>query len=796
MAMQSVLVTITLLMICSLSGCSGDRGTEGQPPTTKPGGSTVKAGAKPAGKAKKLALLVGINNYKAVNGLSGCVADVRNMEGLLRGTFEFPDDSIRILTDEQATHVAIVQAFKDHLIGRADEEAVVIFHYSGHGSRMKDPSGKSPSGEISTIVPHDSRTDGVYDISADELRGLFSLLSEKTKNVTFIFDSCHSGLELRDIATARARVADPDPRDPPPPPPEALLAPRGVGEADEGLKSRDYALLSACQADEVAFEYADKERNPCGTLTHFLVAEVLGSGKAGATYRDVMDKVKAKVTGAYRRQHPQLEGAKMDDFLFSDRGSLPQPFVLASPEGDGIALEAGQVHGMTEGSVFDVYPPGTKAFDDPAKAIARAELTAVDAYRSTAKLIGGHPIEPSSRAVERRHNFGDRKVRLHIAKPDQSPVLQRVREAVAGAGRTDPDNPKSPTFAQAFEATAQPADAQLLLKETKTKQGARSIALLGGDATELSPPASVDEAGAVELILERLARWSGRHNLGDKRIRLHVADAGKSGVLGKVREAAAGSGRTDPDNPKSPSFAQAFELVDKPADAQLLLKETKTKQGARIPVLSEEKGKDESELLLRAPADEAGAVELALERLTAWAKWLNLLRLDNPRRGLDIDFEIRSATRDSLDPELAKKPDLTLTAGKDVEFVVTNRSGKDIYFAILDLASDGSVGVVYPGEGRNEALAPDKSYRDTAPTSVPEGRKVSRDNLKLVATQAPVDFRFLRQEAIRDVPRDGEDPLAGLLGQATLIERNVGGSRAKLDGWATKVRILEVVEKP
>ena len=271
------------------------------------------------GKANKLALLVGINNYKAINGLSGCVADVRNMQGLLRGKFDFPGDSIRVLTDEQATHAAIVQAFKDHLIDRAVDNAVVVFHYSGHGSRMKDPTGKSPSGEISTIVPHDSRTEGVYDISADELRGLFSLLAEKTKNVTFIFDSCHSGMALKDVATARARVIAPDPRDPPP---EALLAPRGIGDASDGLKSRGYALLSACRADEVAFEYADQMGNPCGTLTHFFVAEVLRSGKAEATYRDVMEQVKAKVTGTYRLQHPQLEGANMDNTLLSDRSSL------------------------------------------------------------------------------------------------------------------------------------------------------------------------------------------------------------------------------------------------------------------------------------------------------------------------------------------------------------------------------------------------------------------------------------------------------------------------------------------
>ena len=145
---------------------------------------------------------------------------------------------------------------------------------------------------------------------------------------------------------------------------------------------------------------------------------------------------------------------------------------------------------------------------------------------------------------------------------------------------------------------------------------------------------------------------------------------------------------------------------------------------------------------------------------------------------------------------LAKRPDLTLVAGQDVEFVVTNKSGKNVYFAILDLASDGSVDVVYPGEGRNEALAPGNSYTGSVQPSLPEGQKLIRDNLKLVVTQSPVDFRFLKQEAIKEVPRDVDDPLADLLGQAALIERDLRLIPAKLDGWVTKIKTLEVVEKP
>jgi hypothetical protein len=78
---------------------------------------------------------------------------------------------------------------------------------------MPDPARKTPSGQIGTILPVDSRTTGVFDINADELRGLFDELTQKTKNVTFFLDSCHSGLAFKDVAESRS--VDPDLRGPP-----------------------------------------------------------------------------------------------------------------------------------------------------------------------------------------------------------------------------------------------------------------------------------------------------------------------------------------------------------------------------------------------------------------------------------------------------------------------------------------------------------------------------------------------------------------------------------------------------
>ena len=73
----------------------------------------------------------------------------------------------------------------------------------------------------------------------------------------------------------------------------------------------------------------------------------------------------------------------MDNVVFGTTSLKAEPFVLASPKGQSVVLKAGRVHGMTKGSEFDIYPPGTKKFSEPNKPIARAKLSKVEAYQST-----------------------------------------------------------------------------------------------------------------------------------------------------------------------------------------------------------------------------------------------------------------------------------------------------------------------------------------------------------------------------------------------------------------------------
>ncbi|MEA5504709.1 caspase family protein [Halotia wernerae UHCC 0503] len=160
---------------------------------------------------RKLALLVGINQY--INGippLSGCVNDVLMQQELLTYRFGFNRQDILTLTDQQATRQNILTAFEEHLIKQAKPGDVVVFHFSGHGSRVQDPDRDPPDGLNSTFVPVDGDLPLGYPIiggSVQHIMGhtLFLLMSAlQTENVTVVLDCCHSGGGTRGIFRVRS----------------------------------------------------------------------------------------------------------------------------------------------------------------------------------------------------------------------------------------------------------------------------------------------------------------------------------------------------------------------------------------------------------------------------------------------------------------------------------------------------------------------------------------------------------------------------------------------------------------
>ncbi|MGV0107571.1 DUF4384 domain-containing protein [Nostoc sp. DSM 114160] len=174
---------------------------------------------------RKRALLVGINDYPGTSAqdlktqglwyqLKGAVTDVELQRELLIHRFGFHPDDILVLSDRQATRQNILDKFEQHLIQWVKSpDDVVVFHYSGHGSNVIDPNQVFPDKLNGTIVPFDADLpDGypqkggeVNDISAGTIFLLREALGRKTKNATFILDSCYSGGGVRGNLIIRSR---------------------------------------------------------------------------------------------------------------------------------------------------------------------------------------------------------------------------------------------------------------------------------------------------------------------------------------------------------------------------------------------------------------------------------------------------------------------------------------------------------------------------------------------------------------------------------------------------------------
>ncbi|OUC16167.1 MAG: hypothetical protein B0A82_03180 [Alkalinema sp. CACIAM 70d] len=162
---------------------------------------------------RKLALLVGINQYpKGIRSLRGCATDVQLQRELLIHRFGFKAQDILVLQPEtlQPTRQNIIQAFEEHLIQQAKPGDVVVFHFSGHGGRVRDPKPISEDGLNGVIVPIDyqiTNNDGDRNLqtSVNSIMGrsLFLLTAAlKTENFTAVLDCCHSGGASRKAETA------------------------------------------------------------------------------------------------------------------------------------------------------------------------------------------------------------------------------------------------------------------------------------------------------------------------------------------------------------------------------------------------------------------------------------------------------------------------------------------------------------------------------------------------------------------------------------------------------------------
>jgi len=396
--------------------------------TGLPGCAT--ADRRMAAKQDRYALLVGIDEYESVSPLGGCVNDVKDMSQVLRSRFGFTDRQVKLLTNKEATHAAIIRELRA-LRDRVQPNGVVVVHYSGHGSQMQDISGDEKVDHLDeTIVPVDSRANDVFDITDDDLFGILSELSTVTTNVTLIFDSCHSGAIAK--GGGRARFVKPDTRPPPPPAPYARHSPNAGNDDELAFATSPYVWISGCRADQVSYE-ATIVGIDRGALSYHLVKALREFSKATTTHRDVFKMAWANVRNEFP-QEPQLEGEGADRVVFGLESIATRPFYVVTPESDGaVRIEAGAVNGITMNSEFDIFPDDEKEFVNQSRALARVEVVEVTRDSALARVVTRYQqrtLPIAARAVLRKR-VSEAPLLSVLFENRINPILGKVAEKLA-----------------------------------------------------------------------------------------------------------------------------------------------------------------------------------------------------------------------------------------------------------------------------------------------------------------------------------------------------------------------------
>lgn len=388
--------------------------------------------------------------------------DIPLVTGALRLQGFAPDD-IRVVRDGEADARGIRNAFR-RLVREADRGDVVAVHYSGHGHRLTNDNpdtDEEVDGYDEVLVPYGAHEDfyegydGSLHIRDDEVGEFLQRLRERvgpTGNVTFFIDACYSGTATRGDDELPARGVQ-----------TPLGVPAFAAGSGAGTESRSsggatdgtgveippapatrggdkelapYAVFSAASQRQVAYETYDVDgKTRVGSLSYAL-ARALPEAGPGTTYRALMARVAAALSGKVR-QTPQVEGT-LDAWLFSDRLVSQSPYVTvdsvvpgAGRAGAVVLLGGGTLLGVNPGTRLVVHPVGTTR-PDPATALATLVVRDVTPLSAGAEVVDGtlDASTSGSWAFVVSRTYGDlaTRVRLHpdLRERDRTGLTARL----------------------------------------------------------------------------------------------------------------------------------------------------------------------------------------------------------------------------------------------------------------------------------------------------------------------------------------------------------------------------------
>jgi len=259
---------------------------------------------------RKKALIIGINRYRNINPLRGCVNDTTNLRLILKQFAGFSNDDIRMLVDERATKDAIEDRLA-WLVKDAEPGDLLVFHYSGHGSQVRDRGDQDELVDHldEILCPWDMDWDGTY-IDDDYLHK--ALRVPEGVILEAILDCCNSGDSSVEVGMPPPRGAGNDPPDRAPrfaqPPADIVSRHEGDGLSQnkllERLPANRLAMWSACADSQTAAD-ALIDAVPNGAFT-FYFCKHLRESQGAITRAELLARVKASLREDDFSQVPEL----------------------------------------------------------------------------------------------------------------------------------------------------------------------------------------------------------------------------------------------------------------------------------------------------------------------------------------------------------------------------------------------------------------------------------------------------------------------------------------------------------
>ncbi len=383
--------------------------------------------------SRKLALLVGINSYsetrdRSLSPLNGCKTDVELQRELLIHRFGFKPSDIKILLNEDATRSNILQTFETHLIQQANSDDIVVFHFSGHGSRVFDSEAITSDQANTAFVPaasnHLNPDQSVNDIMGKTLFLLMSAL--KTENVTAVFDCCYSGGGTRGSERVRADASN------------MLYQPskveidyqkswmRKLGLTPEQLRARRKkgakgAILAAATANQLAKEN-DLADVSSGLFTYFLTQYLWESAESLTDAEAMIERSLFAATGFQEPVFDVRPELTTKPIYFTAPIHRSAQSVVQSVQRNQATLWLGGLDKRTLESFGTGSTFSTLEGTETVTIIERKGLTAIAKIPS--KLRPGTLLKESARVIPRTI-----KLRIGLDSPfgDQAPKIESDR---------------------------------------------------------------------------------------------------------------------------------------------------------------------------------------------------------------------------------------------------------------------------------------------------------------------------------------------------------------------------------